>query len=252
MKCEDFRRLLDGFIDNELSDSELNELQAHARECDQCAEEMAAAIAMKDLLSGMDDDIAVPLETQAAWRKAVRAEAAKTKNRRVMRRVYAAAAALVIFVGCGAALKVAGPQKNVPMADMSISTSDVPLGAFEGSAEAPVFAASETAMEEAVELTVAADSASVSKSAGFDHERKYIVTDISEALASVSELAEEYGAETVSTETGASSAQIILRVDRADADPLLKACSHLGCETVNTNGSPDSGIVTIRINISLE
>lgn len=107
MNCEEMLRLLDAYIDGALTDEEVCALKAHAKTCESCMRELEAAELLKDTLAHMDDDIAVPLEAQAAWRNAVRKEAAgtKQKNKRVwLRAVYAVAAALVLVLGGNAIL----------------------------------------------------------------------------------------------------------------------------------------------------
>jgi len=104
MNCEEARRLLDAYIDGELSEAEKRALMDHAQACEMCAQELEAAELLRDTLSHIDDDVQVPLQAQAAWRSAVRAEAKKKNTRKWMRAGYAAAAALVLLIGGGIAL----------------------------------------------------------------------------------------------------------------------------------------------------
>lgn len=102
MNCEEARLLLDAYIDGELSENELRALRDHAQSCEACMRELEAAELLRDTLAHIDDDVVVPIEAQAAWRGAVRAEAAagrKKTQRRWMRAAYAVAAALVLAVG---------------------------------------------------------------------------------------------------------------------------------------------------------
>ena len=103
MDCEKFLMLLDAYIDNELSEAEKEQFLMHAKTCEDCKTELRNAEALRSLLAGLDDDIAVPLEAQAAWRRAVREEAkqkpARNAKRLWMRASYAAAAVLLL-VGC--------------------------------------------------------------------------------------------------------------------------------------------------------
>lgn len=105
MDCERFRFLLDAYIDGELSADEMHAFVEHAKACEDCKRELESAELLKDALLHIDDDIAVPLEAQAAWRSAVRAEARKKNSRRWLRTAYAAAAALVVLVGGTAVLR---------------------------------------------------------------------------------------------------------------------------------------------------
>lgn len=99
MNCEEVRILLDQYIDDDLSETEMRALMDHVEACEECAREMEAAVLLKDTLAHIDDDVQVPLQAQAAWRSAVRAEAKKRNNRKWMRVAYAAAAVVVLLVG---------------------------------------------------------------------------------------------------------------------------------------------------------
>lgn len=101
MKCSDVNAWLDMLMDDELSDEMRVELENHARVCPACAENINATIEMKKLLSEMDDEVDVPLQAQAAWRKAVRQEAARSRAKRIYRSITAVAAAVVVLVGIG-------------------------------------------------------------------------------------------------------------------------------------------------------
>lgn len=105
MNCSEFHDLLDLFIDGELDDATKARFLQHADECSDCRTRLNAAEQLSDFLSHMDDNIAVPLQAQAAWRSAVRAEA----RRRRMKRIYAAcgavAAACVLTLGVTAMLR---------------------------------------------------------------------------------------------------------------------------------------------------
>ena len=98
MNCEEARLLLDAFIDGELSQAEMRALMDHVEACEECAREMDAAVLLKDTLAHIDDDVQVPLQAQAAWRNAIRAEAKKKNTKKWMRMAYAAAA-LVLLLG---------------------------------------------------------------------------------------------------------------------------------------------------------
>ena len=99
MDCERLRTLLDAYIDGELSEEEARALVNHAKSCESCGRELEAAELLRDALAHMDEEVAVPLEAQAAWRGAVRTEARRRIGRRWMRVACAAAAALVLVLG---------------------------------------------------------------------------------------------------------------------------------------------------------
>lgn len=120
MDCENARRLIDAYIDGELSVEEIRALEDHAKACVECEQELDAAKLLKDTLEHMDDEITVPLEAQAAWRRAVRAEARKKNTRNLMRGVYAVAAALVLMFGVNLAFNDHAPDTvPVPAAGLS-------------------------------------------------------------------------------------------------------------------------------------
>ena len=105
MDCEQMRAKLDAYIDGELSAEEVRVLRDHAAACEDCKRELRAAELLRDALAHMDDELAVPLEAQAAWRKAVRAEAGRKAKRRFMRMACGLAAALVVVIGCTTLLR---------------------------------------------------------------------------------------------------------------------------------------------------
>ena len=104
MKCEDFIRLIDAYIDGELDQDTVSEMLDHARECENCARELSAAEMLRDTLSGIDENIVPPLPAQAAWRNAVKAEARKKRMGRIYKICASAAAAVVLMVGLYAGL----------------------------------------------------------------------------------------------------------------------------------------------------
>lgn len=100
MNCDTFKQNIDAYLDGELTQEQRNEMDAHADECSACREEMEQAVSLSGLCAELNENLAVPLEAQAAWRRAVRAEA--NKKRRPMgmwaRGVGTVAAALVVLV----------------------------------------------------------------------------------------------------------------------------------------------------------
>ena len=117
MKCEDFSRLIDAYIDGELDEKTAQELLSHAQECEKCAEELRLAEMLRDTLSGMDDDIVPPLPAQAAWRRAIKAESRRRKMQRVYKICGSIAAAVVLMVGVFAGLDAFGPDNAADTLD---------------------------------------------------------------------------------------------------------------------------------------
>lgn len=101
MDCNEFSMLLDAYIDdNELAADQKEAFLAHAQECENCGRALREAEMLKGILSDIDDDIVVPLEAQANWRMAVRAEAKRKSNRKWMRIGSAIAAAFILVFAC--------------------------------------------------------------------------------------------------------------------------------------------------------
>lgn len=100
MDCNQFLMLLDAYIDNELTEDQKHAFLAHARECENCKKELQTAEMLKGILSDIDDGIVVPLEAQANWRMAVRAEAKRKSGRKWMRVGSVIAAAFILVFGC--------------------------------------------------------------------------------------------------------------------------------------------------------
>ena len=121
MDCQTYREHLDEWIDGELDAELALAMEAHIQSCPDCAEETLRAREAIEFIRSLEDDIPVPLETQAAWRKAVRAEAKQRKNRRftvALRSIGSVAAAFVLLVGCTALFRSNGmlyPAAQMPL-----------------------------------------------------------------------------------------------------------------------------------------
>ena len=137
MNCIKFRELLDGYIDDALSNEEIAFMKAHAEACEKCGEELRFSDMIKKEIRGMDDDVVVPLQAQAAWRNAVRKEIKARKLRKAYKAVSGVAAALVVLIGTTFAMRETGalppkyvlPEDNVS-AVMTANTMDEDMAAF--------------------------------------------------------------------------------------------------------------------------
>ena len=137
MNCIKFRELLDGYIDDALSNEEIAFMKAHAETCEKCGEELRFSDMIKKEIRGMDDDVVVPLQAQAAWRNAVRKEIKARKLRKAYKAVSSVAAALVVLIGTTFAMRETGalppkyvlPEDNVS-AVMTANTMDEDMAAF--------------------------------------------------------------------------------------------------------------------------
>ena len=99
MICEEFRDLLDQYIDGTLEGEALAEFERHAEDCPDCAAEKHAAEALRDAWNDIPSEIPVPLACQAKWQNAIKKEARKRKLKIITRAVSAAAAVCVVTAG---------------------------------------------------------------------------------------------------------------------------------------------------------
>ena len=51
MSCQDYRQLMTGYIDGELSDAQRRELESHLRACEACTRELEEFVAIKENLT---------------------------------------------------------------------------------------------------------------------------------------------------------------------------------------------------------
>ncbi len=113
MICKDVSGMLDRLMDGELTADERRELEAHGRECPECAEEIRAAFEMKALFEEALPEVDVPLAVQAKWRGAVREAAKQDRKKKWTRWIGSAAAAVVVLAGVGLALNGSlAPKQN--------------------------------------------------------------------------------------------------------------------------------------------
>jgi len=96
ISCKIFRSHLDDYIDGELPMDIRIAMEKHAEACEGCAALLEQAIGLSGLCAALNDDLSVPLECQAAWRKAIRAEKKPFYRSGWVRTAGMAAAALVL------------------------------------------------------------------------------------------------------------------------------------------------------------
>lgn len=162
MNCSEFSSMLDLYIDGELNDAERAALEAHAQQCGECREKLAASEQLRDILSHIDEEIAVPLPAQAAWRNAVRAEAKRRRMKKIYSFCGAAAAVCVLTIGVTAMLR---PGMHVqPVSDVQVETDGVsenlPLSGAEPQM-AMMLRSVDADAAEYIERTVAAENVEV-------------------------------------------------------------------------------------------
>ena len=122
MNCERFKSMLDRYVDSELSEEERGAMEEHALSCDECAETLNQALTTAMMCAELNEGLTVPIECQAAWRRAVREEASKAKKTPgwlIWRRTLSvAAAAVALFFAIGGALN---PNGLSPSASLSLA-----------------------------------------------------------------------------------------------------------------------------------
>ena len=127
MNCTIFRENLDAYIDSELDRKTRRAMEEHAASCPECGALLNQAMDVITRCAELNEGLTVPLECQAAWRKAVREEAgAKEKaqeKRRSARRsgrnawvraLSAVAAVVVLLVAVGTQLGPDGFSDLLP------------------------------------------------------------------------------------------------------------------------------------------
>lgn len=232
MECREVRMLLDALVDGELSARQEAELHAHVHACEACMEEYKAAMLLKDCLKDMDEEIAVPLEAQAAWRRAIHAEAKKKLSRKWMRVASVAAAMLVMVGGIGLMTKEQAPAAQPVPKTMALNVE---------SAAVPELIAADGDMQDAVAAAGVSDS-------GYTARKKFTAADLQAAGEAVEMLAAEYsGAYTVEKEEASVLYRVELSYDYME--DFLNAVSRIGTEldseTVDT--ACETAVILIQI-----
>lgn len=97
MDCRDFSRLIDAYLDGELSEKQSDELVRHMNECGECARQFTERKKLLELSSALSLDVPdyLPDAMQKIREEDERRKAAK--KRRIIRFASSAAAVLVIF-----------------------------------------------------------------------------------------------------------------------------------------------------------
>ena len=238
MRCEDFILKIDAYIDGELTNDELEELRAHAESCESCRTEMEKAEFLRDTLSNIDENIAVPLEAQAAWRKAVRAESKQKNVRKWTRGLYVVAAALVLVLGCTLAMN------GDIFADKRIRNAD--MAALPGSAG--------DAMRDGV-VMIAADGEDAMVAAvieSYSAVKKYAVADMGAADQLIRDLAAEYSAVGIEMVDLGDNAFYCIELPLDYQADFLSSLNMIGTELDSELFDVDLENAVVRINLVAE
>lgn len=206
MKCEEFRDLLDNYIDGALSKEQIDAMDGHALLCAECARELKAAMLLKKMFTDTTDSVELPEEARVLLYERVRAAKQKNKRDMYIRIFSAAAAALVLFIGISAAFKPG--NKSVETAGVE-SIAEYDFVASDGEA-----VSDETAD---LEIAPAAELAAVNNKAAdaavFEAPARTVVklksNDSGAAMSAVETLASQYeGSASVSAEDNTITAVI--------------------------------------------
>jgi len=281
MDCSQLNEYLDRLMDDELTRDELEALERHAECCEACASELAATRKLKNLMSEVAPELDVPLDAQAGWRTAVRAEAAKRSRARRYRYAGGIAAALVVLLGVGLLLRPGAGDIAVKSVERE-SAAEVeyaPEAATGGAMieadgvedfEAPMMAmnvASEAvdSAAEAADLALdEADSAAYEEAAALDseeeiasiadavpmHEITMTVGDLDEACGYLFDLIREYDGtlEEQRYETdGAHCANLFIELPGENVREFLESAAHYDSsdESIGVPEAEGSGMVSL-------
>lgn len=240
MNCTQIEQYLDAMMDGALSTEETNVVEAHCRGCAACAEKLKITRQMMRVFEEMAPEMDVPLKTQAAWREAVRREAAGKKQRHLYRYAAGIAAALVVAVGATFALRM--PAKDAaPARNLSVKTAGEYEVVYEESYDAAYEASPEAASEAAVfetdgaamemaDMTMETETGARSKAAAAPmHELAMTVDDVERVCEYAQDLALEYeGHVDVQRfdEDGAPCANIYVDLPAKNAGEFFEAIWH--------------------------
>ena len=210
MDCSQVGEMLDLLMDGALDEKQRQALEAHGRECPACAATIRSTLQMKALFDQMEPEVDVPLEAQARWRGAVRAEAKVQKQKRLRRWFASAAAAVVLLVGVGMAFRL----KSTPKQNAASLMEERSVGRIEERVAEPTLTSS------GVVTHVRSNAApgAVVEADGVADEAVAIAD--SEMDMSVSEMA--YEAEEAASGQGTPACELTLKVD-----DLAVACDRI-------------------------
>lgn len=271
MDCQKYREHLDEWIDGELDAELALAMEAHMQSCPDCAEETMRARETIEFIRSLEADVPVPLETQSAWRKAVRAEAKQRKTRKlttVMRAISSAAAAFVLLAGCTAFFRSNGmlnpalPTAKVMEETTAADSGDAPAAPRMSSrkmgdpsrAVPMAYVASDGEADEAADVgtpAVASDMAAPVPAAAEEQllirsvERTIITDNYDGASQNIRDLTEQYGGyladdATTTAENGLRVGQFTAVIPALEADSFLHTIDLVGNVTYTADHYEDA------------
>jgi len=253
MDCLQVSEMLDLLMDGALDEGQRQAMETHARECPACAAAIRSTLQMKALFEQMEPEADVPLEAQARWRGAVRAEEKAQKQKRLRRWFASAAAAVVLLVGVGLAFRLKGaPMQNTASLNGESAAVQIEERAAEpvsasGDAEAHMrsnavpgavvvadgvtdeaVAIADSEMDMAVtEAAYEAEEATSGKSAPAC-ELTLKVGDLAVACERIRDLAQEYEAAADVQAAGDGRSNVFVEIAAENAEDFLNAVASIG------------------------
>lgn len=274
MDCEKVSEMLDLLMDGALDEAQRQALEAHGRHCPECSAAIRSTLQMKALFDRMEPEADVPLETQARWREAVRAEEKAQKQKRLRRWFASAAAAVVLLVGVGMVFRLQGaPREN------TAKLYDAPaVVQIEENAAEPVLATGEAVARQSsnavASAVVEADGVTDEAVAIADHETGMAVSeeaheaeetapgqsapaceltlevdDVAVACDRISDLAQEYEAVADIQAAGDGGANVFVEIAAENAGDFLNAVAPINAsgEAVKVPELTGSGRVLVLL-----
>ena len=235
MNCSEFKNRLDDYIDGVMDGRTKTDFLAHADACAACRSELKAAEQLRDFLSHMDEDVAVPLPAQAAWRKAVQAEA----RRRRMKHIYAAcgavAAACVLTLGVSAMLRT-NPQ--TPGTD-TVAPRSVALVESDGISDGAVLESSTTALG-------SGEAAPISYI-----DRTVFAQDVQTAYGYLTDIIAEYDGVVEGETAESSSVRVVVVVPGENAADFISAVDHIGVDVKEDSAVFDASAEFVGVCVTI-
>jgi len=204
MDCLDSKEALNLYIDNALDEQTLAEMRKHAERCEACRIEMKAAEQLRDILSHADDDIAVPLPVQAAWRNAVRLEARGRRMKNIYRVCGAVAAVCVLTMGVTTMLS-REDDYGLPEKPLMVAAVEADGVSAQGSIE----------------------GAAMSRSISY-FERRVVTDNPDTAYAYLNDILAEYGGVLERETSDTDGRKVFVQVPGDGAADFIAAVDHLG------------------------
>jgi hypothetical protein len=243
MDCNQVNGMLDLLMDGALDDTQRQAMEAHGRQCPDCAMAIRSTLQMKALFDQMEPEVDVPLQAQAKWRGAVREAAKQQRQRKPRRWLASAAAAVVALVGIGMAftLKGAPKQSAAPYAleesaasmeareaEPVLASNGIASNAMPDEAPGAVVEADGAVAIEDADMALAADEAYAAGSASSGQrapacELALKVEDLKVACDRIRDLAQEYEAVADVQSAGDSGANVYVEIAAENAGDFLNA-----------------------------